>query len=169
MKKKFDKKILIIIIGIVVIVFFVFMNYDNTFFFDATAIELIMLLVGILLTFFYVERRNDKERKNIAIEHLIDSIEGIVDNPKFCTLDENRTALMLHKSCGNKIKYLKDASIKEFKDDIDFISNEFDEIRALYSEHMENENELKMLENDFKRHVQNIRDKCDKIRINLYT
>ena len=73
---------------------------------------------------------------------------------------------MKQRSCANCIKYLKDAEFDDINGDILFIENHFKEIRDLYSYH---QNDLSSVRKDFERHQTLISDKCNKIRVGLYS
>ncbi len=155
------------VIVILVCALLVWKNIGSTAFFSANAVEIITILLGMIIAFYLSERMNDKRRRNDCIEHIIVEIEDFVAN------DENykncQNSLMKQSSCANRIKYIKDAAFSDIKDDVGFIEQHFAEIRDLFSNHYQNEDELKSVKKDIDKHRDLIADKCCKIRIGLYS
>lgn len=169
MKRHIGFKGIVLILSLIVIAILAIINVKNNIdFWDVSVADLLVLIVAVVLTFFYVERKNDEYRRNTCIEYVISEICRIAVDDRIILLDENRTALMMQQTCGNKISYLKNAGFKDFDDDFLFIEKELIELRTIFSEHMDNPHNLEIVRKDLERHKQNICDKCDKIRIKLY-
>ena len=58
--------------------------------------------------------------------------------------------------------------MEQIKNDIEYIEDQFEELRVLYGNHNQSANELKRVEPDMIRHKTNISDKIDKIKLELY-
>lgn len=80
----------------------------------------------------------------------------------------NKEALVMQKSVANKIKHLKEHAFAQIKNDIEYIEDQFEELRVLYGNHNQSANELKRVDPDMIRHKTNISDKIDKIKLELY-
>ena len=158
--------IISIIVAICICGLLVWKNYKSADFLQAKAIDIVTILLGAVIAFYLTEKLNDKRRRNDCIEHIIAEIEMFVSDEKNFIVD--KSTYMKHGSCGNRIKYLKDASFKDIKDEVDFIDANFNEIRDLYSNHNKDEATLETVRVDINKHRDNIIDKCCKIRINLY-
>ena len=156
---------IIFVVGICVFLFV--KNLKNTDFFSASAIDIITILLGALIAFYLTERMNDRRRRNDCIEHIISEIEGFVSDEANFKVDKG--TLMKHGSCANRIKYLKDASFSDIRDEISFINDKFSEIRDLYSNHSKDQNELDTVKIDIDKRRDLIIDKCCKIRIGMYS
>ena len=158
-----------IIFGVVLImaVILVFANYKSTTFWEAKITDIITIVLGAVITFFITERMTDKRRRNDCIEHIIMEIEAFVSDAENFKINKN--TLLKQASCANRIKYLKDASFSDIEDDVAFIEQHFSEIRNLYSNHNSSDESLNEVRIDIDRHIDQIVDKCSKIRIGLYT
>ncbi len=161
------KRALQIFIPSIILLILVIYNCCNKRFFEASFIDIVSIGVIIFFTFYLSENINDTRRRNDCIEHIIMEIQEMVSGPKVFS-NNSKSALSTQASCANKIKYLKDGNFKEIKDDIDFISEKFQVIRDLYSDHSQDPNDLGVVQVDFERYQMLINDKCDKIRIELY-
>ncbi len=144
-----------------------FKNMRRCNFFSANLVEILTILLGIIVAFYLAEHMTDQRRRNDCIEHVIAEIESFVSKDENFSL--NASALMKQTSCANRIKYLKDASFPDIKDDITFIETHFIEIRDLFSNHSASDEELKTVKKDIDKHRDCIVDKCCKIRIGLYS
>lgn len=172
-KKGFNlNTILLLIAGLIILGLMgfniqLFCKQENKDFFKASFIDIATLGIGTYIVFFLSERLNESRRRNDCIEHIITEIENIVCDEKFFSMQ--RSALMLQSSCANKIKYLKDAKFPKIQEEVDFIESKINDIRDLYSYHNSSEEDLKSVEKDFEKKRNEISDKCDKIRVSLYT
>lgn len=156
------------IMAVLVICAFLFLkNIKGADFFTANAIDIITILLGALIAFYLTERMNDRRRRNDCIEHIVSEIEAFVSDEANFKVDKG--TLMKHGSCANRIKYLKDASFSDIRDEISFIDDKFNEIRDLYSNHSKNQNELDTVKIDIDKRRDLIVDKCCKIRIGMYS
>lgn len=154
-------------VAILFCVFLIYKNIKKVNFFSANAVDIITILLGVIITFYLTERMNDKRRRNDCIEHIIMEIESFVSDDNNFSICPN--TLMQQASCANRIKYIKDAAFSDIKDEIDFIEHHFTDIRDLYSNHYQNEEEFKGVKKDIDKHRNCITDKCCKIRIGLYS
>lgn len=151
---------------LVILIVLLFVNFKNTDFYEAKITELITIFFGGIIAFFITEKTTDNRRRNDCIEHIIVEIEAMISD------DENfmigMSTLLKQASCANRIKYLKDASFNDIKEDIEFIDQHFSEIRDLYSNHSSCGESLTSVRVDIDRHRDQIVDKCSKIRVELY-
>lgn len=126
----------VIFVVIIVCSLLILKNVRDKEFFKADVIDIITILLGALIAFYLTERMTDRRRRNDCIEHIIMEIESFVSDDNNFTID--RGTLLRHGSCGNRIKYLKDASFSDINKEISFIETQFEEIRELYSNHNSN-------------------------------
>lgn len=157
----------LIIIGLMGYNIWMFCKQENKEFLKASFIDIATLGIGTYIVFFLSERLNESRRRNDCIEHIITEIENIVCDEKFFSMQ--RSALMMQASCANKIKYLKDAKFPKIQEEVAFIESKINDIRELYSNHNSSEEDLKSVVKDFEKKRNEINDKCDKIRVLLYT
>ena len=139
---------------------------DNTFY-KANLVNIATLIIAGIITVAISDRNNRRNRRNDCIEHLVLEIEKMVSDDS--AFSKNDMALIVQQSCGNRIKYLKEAGFKDIDDDVEFISTHFEELRLLYSENSQNDAKLNGVKETMQRLRSNISDKCNKIRVSLYT
>lgn len=172
MKFKVDLKknrtpITIVSSTIAICLFLLFKNKSTEGFWYAGITDIITLLFACLIAVFISERGNNIRRRNDCIEHIIDYVETFVTNDN--SFSKGQNTLLLHVTCANRIKYLKDANFADINEEVEFIDQHFQELRELYSNHYNNkEAGLEMVKKDMDRHRALIIDKCNKIRVNLY-
>lgn len=153
------------VVGVCVYLFIV--NVSDEKFTSASIIDIVTILLGVFVAFFLAERMNDKRRRDDCIEHAVLEIEQFMEDDS--NFKMGRGPLMKQASCANRIQYLKKASFKDIQEDISFIETHFNAVRDLYSNHNSTEEELNNIKIDLDGHRSNIADKCNKIRISLYS
>ena len=139
-------------------------NCTKTEFFEANLIDIVTIAIAGIITWYLTEKQEDDRRRNDCIEHIIVEIEGMILSEEIFS-KEKKITLLKQSSCANRIKYLKDANFQEIREDIEFISSQFEMLRNLYSEHMDDPS---VVEADFRKIQSRIGDKCNKIRLGLY-
>lgn len=165
MKNKFN--ILFFVITVPIAGFLIFKNWGTENFWDASFIQIATLFVAATLSFFFVQKLTDKRRKVDCFDHVLTEIQNKIDND-IIIFSLNKNALTLQKSIANKIKHLKEHSFPKIKEDLEYIENQFEELRSLYGNHRTSDADLKSVEPDMIRHKTNISDKIDKIKLELY-
>lgn len=161
------KDIIFVIIVVCISVFIAYKNIHNKNFWDTNIIQILTLMLTSIISFFFVQHLTDKRRKIDCIEHIIVEIQHTISNDELI-FSANKTAISIQVSIGNRLKHLKDNSFCQVQSDIDYVYNEYIELRELYSNHSQNAESLESIQADMQRHIHNISDKCDKIRLALY-
>lgn len=158
---------LYILIVLVIASVMIFRNYKYSTFWNANLIQILTITLTAIISFFFVQRLTDRRRKIDCFEHILTEIQNLINNNDVIfSYDKNATNLQ--KSVANKIKHLKDHGFKEISADLEYINNEFTELRELYDNHNQSVDSLKAITLDLNRHKINISDKIDKIRLSLY-
>ena len=161
------KDIIFLIIIAIILGFIVYKNIHNDNFWDTNIIQLLTLMLTSIISFFFVQHLTDKRRKIDCIEHIIVEIQHTIENDE-TIFSFNKTALSMQASIGNRLKHLKEHSFCKVQSDINYVYDEYTELRELYSNHNQNVESLESIKTDMQRHIHNISDKCDKIRLALY-
>ena len=167
MKQKRITNFVFIAIVSAVGIFLIIMNVKNVNFWSASFIQILTLVVTAALSFFFVQKLTDKRRKIDCYQHILSEIQNMIDNNSVI-FSTNKEALVMQKSVANKIKHLKEHAFAQIKNDIEYIEDQFEELRVLYGNHNQSANELKRVDPDMIRHKTNISDKIDKIKLELY-
>lgn len=161
--------VVIVVTTVAICAWLFYKNHVHEDFWVAQITDIITVLFACLITVFVSERGSNIRKRNECIKQIIDDIETFIANEdNFFSPNGNQEVFIKQTSCANRIKYLKDASIPELEEDIDFISSQFEVIRDLYSNHYQQENGLELVRKDFDKHRTHIIDKCNKMRIELY-
>lgn len=153
---------------IVILTGFLFLkNYNSATFWTASFIQILTLTVTAILSFFFVQKLTDKRRKIDCYEHILTEIQNVINNDTYI-FAISKEALLLQQSIANKIKYLKEHSFTEIKSDLEYIEDQFQELRDLYGNHKSSTFDLEKVNLDMLKHKTNISDKVDKIKLKLY-
>lgn len=166
MTKKTKKYLLLITSGVVLFGLIAY-NIFSTTFWKMSFVDIITIGLAVFLSFYLTENLNDERRRNDCIEHIIIEIEQMMYEDEM--FSRSKKTFIRQASCANRIKYLKNAHFQDIQEDIGFIEREFQEIRDLYSNHNQTDKKLNDVRGDFERHRDFICDKCNKIRMGLYT
>ena len=167
MNRKNVSTILFIIILFLISAVLINKNVNSANFWTANFIQILTFIVTSGLSFFFVQRLTDKRRKIDCYEHILNEIQNVIENNTKIFSTE-KEALFLQKSTANKIKHLKEHSFPSIKSDLEYIENQFQELRDLYGNHKSNSRELQAISLDMFKHKTNISDKIDKIKLKLY-
>lgn len=136
-------------------------------FFEASFVDILTIILGSLIIVFLTESLTDTRRRNDAIEHTIEEIEIFIENDENFDF-QNDSALSRQMSCGNKIKYLNDASLFEIQNDVEFIQEHYDSIRKEFSNSMLVSEQRPLAAARIEQNRRLIQDRCCRIRLELY-
>ncbi len=148
----------------IISIILIWKNCKTIDFYEANLLQILTFILATMISFSFVQHRTDKRRKVDCIEHIIIEIQNLINNSEILFSLE-REALILQSLIANKIKYLKEKGFSQTTPDIDYISSEFEELRSLYANHIQ---DLDTIKEDLNRHKINISTKCDKVRLTLY-
>ncbi|MBQ8299698.1 MAG: hypothetical protein IJX99_07620 [Clostridia bacterium] len=144
----------------------------NTDFFKMDFSSGITVLIGIIISYFLVNRDNNEKNLKDTTEKIIDKIQGMIRNPMMYKFNEDvdvRDIHMTKRAIDNKLNLLKKVSKKlDFENEIEYIISQFDEYVTLVDDHINDIEYLKRSELDLKRRILLIDDKFDEIKLKLY-
>lgn len=166
MKKKIANAVFIIVI-IVICIFICIKNRSNINFYDTNILQLLTFALTACISFFFVQYLTDKRRKIDCIDHVISDIENMINNDNDLFSINNET-LLKQEAIANRIKYISENGFKEIESDIDYIENEFNELRELYGNHNSSEENLSSIKADLMRHKSHISSRCVKVHLKLF-
>lgn len=144
----------------------------NDTFFDVPVTSLLTVVVAIFVSYGLVQNRNNKRKKNDKLSSLLYKIQGIIQQEEFIESKSEsiqRRNLIMQRSVGNKIKYLKkgcekDASIKNL---VEQMEDEFLRFREFYGEHYKDQEYMEKSEKELINFIVKMDDIADKIHIEL--
>lgn len=166
--RKFSSKILTGILLIIALCIGIYNAKKNDGFLNASITELLTIIIAIIFSYWFVQIKSDKRKKNEKIDTMIYKIQSIVSDPEFLSVETDqicRKNLIAHRSVGNKITYLK----KICEDDSDIkvkvleLENEFNGFREFYGNHYCDKQYMSKSEKDLLNYVTKIDDKADEI------
>lgn len=154
----------LVIIAVGCLIWSIYNGFNNGKFLEASLIQILTLVVAIFISYFLVQHKNDRRRKADFINKMLQEIVLQVEDEGVLDADTSR-AWTIQKSIANRLLALKDNGFKDIEQDMDYVIKEFEEIRELYSNHVD---DLETVEKDINRHRVNISDKCTKIEASLF-
>ena len=139
---------------------------DSTGFWKTNVTSLLSILAVLFISYYLTQMRNDERKKIDNIERLILKIQQEVASEKIIHGKSNM-CLMYQRSINNKIEYLQNENLTSISDELKYIHEQFQSLRDMYGEHMNDSNFPGSIEPDFNRIIVNIVDKCDMMLIEL--
>lgn len=170
------KKVCVIVGWIVgVLIFgglFLYNLFNNDTFFSVPVTSLLTVLVAVVFSYWLVQSRNDKRKKNDKLGSLLYKIQDIIQQKEFIESNNEaiqRRNLIKQRSVGNKIEYLKngcgkDASIKKLVEELE---GEFLRFREFYCEHYKDQDYMQKSEKELLNYIIRMDDIADKIHMAL--
>lgn len=145
-------------------------NRDTPDFWKMSFFNIVTIAIAIYFAFYLVQRQNDKRARIDKIEKLLNKIQVLItkeESYKLYEQDKNNI-LISFRSLSNKLEALTQVGKSYIaKEDIVYLSDQFQTYRELHGNHVHSNDELKTLEMDFKKHIANIDDKIDQIIVKL--
>jgi len=139
---------------------------DAAKFFTANVTSVLSIGAVLLVSYYLTQVKNDKRKWIDNVENMIDKIQQEIHNTEAYEGPE-KMCLLHQRSINNKIEFLQSKKISSISNDLNYIHDQFQTFRELYSEHMKDTNFPAGMEGDFHRIITNISDKCDIMRIEL--
>ena len=159
------KKIVIILGVLGTIIFGIYNIINNDDFLKAPLTTMISILVAIVLSYFFTQRKTDDRRKMEKIDNLLYKIQDIILDKEFIVVQDSD--LIVHRSIANKIKYLKDNAPCDLKSDVDRLEDIFEDYRLFYGEHYMDKDYMEKSKKDLLNYVMKFDDVCDSLHMRL--
>lgn len=145
-------------------------------FFNASATQILTLLITIGIGFWITQYRNDQRKAKEQVESIVTKLQQIVTNERFyiisCEGDVDETKKYLNttnRKINNYINILTEYSkMLSFSQEISYIGEEFNKYRNTIGYHIHDLEYLSKTEQDFKLISENIDTKCEYIILSLY-
>jgi len=164
--------LILIISGIIVLNLFTYNLFFNSDFLIIPIYHLLNLIVAILFTFYFVQKRTDDRKTKEVLEDLISKIQNEIadkESYNFFIGFDKKVILQKIRRVRNKI-FLLDKFKDKFNitEEVEYISKNFDEYRNDIGEKIEDTNYLINNQKKYLKYLSLIDDKCDQLRIKLY-
>jgi len=137
----------------------------NEDFFKTPLTTMISVLVAIIVSYYFTQRKVDDRRKKEKIDQLLYKIQGIILDSQFIEVKD--TDLIVHRSIANKIQYLEMNIPDEMRGDINRLADIFKDYRFFYGEHYKDDDYMNRFKKDLLNYITKIDDVCDNIHMKL--
>ena len=163
MSKKTVWIILLSIFIINIILFIIGLKCSKNFW-DITLNGILSLNLTAVVSVFLVQVLAGQRRKYDFLVKLLDSLIKELSDEDLLNRNNHVRASILQKSIANKLLYISQSCPAKFNTDIEYINNEFDNLRTYYGDHNSTET------NDpyYERVKTNIGDKIVKLQLELH-
>lgn len=139
---------------------------DSAEFWTTNITSLLSISAVLFISYYLTQMRNDERKRIDNIERLILKIQQEVADEKMIHGKSNM-CLMYQRSTNNKIEYLQAQNLSSISDELKYIHEQFQSLRDMYGDHMNDADFPNSREQDFSRIVVNIVDKCDVMLVEL--
>lgn len=151
----------------------IFYNINtNPTFWKTSASSCITIVIALVFSYWLVQRENDLRKQKEILASLIFDLRAQIDKDDMYDLSGKTTISinMRNRDISNKIGVL-DKVKKDFnvEDEVDFISERFDEYKELIGNHIDDPEYLKNSSIELKRPIQLISTKLFEIAFILYS
>lgn len=163
-------------LGIVLFVgaFAVFVLYNvrnNDEFWNASAVNIITILIAIIISYVFVQRKSDIRKQKEIILGLISGLQLQISSEKAYAFSgqTGEEILMRKRDISNKIHILSEVQDTfSLREEVKFICDRFDEYENLISDHITDLDYLCKSQNELRRPLELISTKLVSMSINLY-
>lgn len=170
--KRFDLKRdglpIIFVLGCFVLGWYNLKNNDD--FFKTSFSTIISVAIAVVLSYYFVQRKNDERRKKEKIDKLLYKIQEMIADEEFISVESEgiiRKNLIYHRSIGNKIQYLNENTSGDIHENVQKVSETFEQLREFYSNHYSDKDYVSRSDKEIANYKTKIDDTCDKIHMML--
>lgn len=157
---------------LIIMAYLALVNFNNKDFMKMDLNDVLTLCLLFFVSYFLVERKNDRRILNEKIEQTCSIINDEltkIDKSLFCEDFEVKQYTVISKRISNKINLLKNYMRKlDIKKEVEYIENSFKEIDGMISNHINNISELDMILVDINNKKDQIDVRIDSIFTKLY-
>lgn len=151
--------------------FVVYNIKNNDKFWDASLVNVITILIAIIISYFFVQRKNDLRKQKDILLNLINGLQLQISSEKAYDFSgqSGEEILMRKRDISNKIHILsgfQDTFL--LQDEMKFVCEKFDEYDALIGDHISDLDYLRKSKNELRRPLDLINNKLISMSINLY-
>lgn len=165
------KWILSVLLAIAFVVFVIYNIINNDEFWNASAVNIITILIAIVISYFFVQRKSDLRKQKDILLNLINGLQLQISSEKAYnfTNQTGEEILMRKRDISNKIHILSEIQDAfSLHDEVKFVCDKFDEYEKLISDHISDLEYLVKSQNELRRPLDLINNKLVSISINLY-
>lgn len=144
---------------------------NNDEFWNASAVNIITILIAIIISYFFVQRKSDVRKQKEIILGLISGLQLQISSEKaYAFSGQTGEEIMMRKrDISNKIHILSEVQDTfSLQEEVKFICDRFDEYDNLISDHITDLEYLCKSQNELRRPLELINTKLVSMSINLY-
>lgn len=144
---------------------------SNDSFWSASATNCITIGIAIFISYYLVQRKNDRRKQKDIICDLVLKLQAIIEQKDTYSLDgqTSEEILMRTRDISNRIHILE--TIKDeycISTEVDFIRNKFDEYSAFIGDNINKKDYLSQSQTALKRPLDLMSDKLVALALKLY-
>lgn len=160
--------VIVCIVAVVILLGVAIFNIitDAAGFWTTNITSLLSILAVLFISYYLTQMKNDERKRIDNIERLILKIQQEVTDEKLIHGKRNM-CLMYQRSTNNKIEFLQNQNLVSICDGLKYIHEQFQSLRDMYSDNMNDPDFPDSIEQDFRRIEVNIVDRCDMMLIEL--
>lgn len=172
MKRK--NKLWWIPISLLAICFAVFVIYNivhNEDFWSASAVNIITILIAVVISYFFVQRKNDRRKQKEILLDLINKLRLLIDSEgTYDFTGQSREEIMMrNRDIRNKVEILTNLqAVFGIEDDMKFIQERIEEYLTLIGDHSMDLDYLIKSKKELKRPLMLISTRLVSMSINLF-
>ncbi|WP_313583322.1 hypothetical protein [Lacrimispora sp.] len=163
--------VLTVLLFIIIVLVLIFYNLKNNVdFFKTPLSTIISLVIAIIVSYYFVQKKTDDRRKKEKIDRLLYKIQDLIADEAFLSVESDeiiRKNHILHRSVGNKLKYVNENVDGLFANEMKKISETFEEMREFYGNHYNDPDYVNKSVKEITNFKSIIDDNCDKIHMEL--
>ncbi len=165
------KWILSVLFVIAFVAFAVYNIINNDEFWKASAVNIITILIAIVISYLFVQRKSDIRKQKDILLNLINGLQMQISSEKAYnfTNQTGKEILMRKRDISNKIHILSELQDTfSLQDEVMFVNDKFNEYEKLISDHIADLEYLVKSQNELRRPLELINNKLVTMSINLY-
>lgn len=168
---KCRKNLLIVVFLLLFTAFLIFNAVTNPKFWEASFVNCITIGIAIVISYYFVQKKNDRRKQKDIVLDLIQDIQILVGQK--ATYDfsgqKPQDITMRARELSNKIHILE--TIKDdffISAEVEFVRSKFDEYNDLIGEHIDNLDYLLQSQKELKRPIELIDAKLIETSLRIY-
>lgn len=141
-------------------------NYkNNADFLKAPLSTIISILIAVVVSYLFVQKKTDDRRKREKIDKLLYKIQDLISASDF--IDVKEGDLIVHRSIANKIEFLENNTEDNLKEEVKKLKETFVLYRDFYGNHYADADYMSKSKIELMNYIKLIDDTCDKMHMKL--
>lgn len=138
---------------------------NNVDFLKAPLSTIMSILIAVIVSYLFVQKKTDDRRKREKIDKLLYKIQDLISVSDFTDVKEGD--LILHRSIANKIEFLENNTEDNLKEEAKKLKETFNSYRDFYGNHYADADYMSKSKVELMNYIKLIDDTCDKMHMKL--